>query len=262
MNNVYSQISIASYSFHKLLEEGVIDIFGYLESLRFRYNIQNADIWNGFIKDMNDEEIIKVRRAMDDRGLVLANLCCDWAHPWSDNKEELEEQNRMAEKMLRFAEILGAKTVRIDLGVREDDISEAQFDYTAGKFSEYAKIGVNAGFVVGPENHWGASRRLAVQQRLYKEINSPGYGMLLHLGNWNLLEGETADGNDRAAISMAVHTHVSYDIALRAEEALPPLKEAGYKGAWGVEHHLEVNEYHGVSAHLGRVMYALSKMGV
>ena len=259
MKDVYSQISIASYSFHKLLEDGMIDVFGYLESLRFRYGIPNADIWNGYIKEMNEDEIKKVRKALDDRGLTLANLCCDWAHPWSDDKIELEKQNQLALKMLRFAEILGAKTVRFDVGVQSDDITEAQFDYVAGKFSEYAKIGYNAGFVVGPENHWGASRRLSLQKRLYKEINSPGYGMLLHLGNWLLETGETADGNDRAAAPMAVYTHVAYELALRAEEVLPPLREAGYKGVFGVEHHKEINEYHGVSAQLGRVMYAVSK---
>ena len=260
MKNVHSQISIASYSFHKLLEEGMIDVFGYLESLRYRYAIPNADIWNGFVKDMSDDEIKKVRLALDDRDLSLANLCCDWAHPWSNDKEELERNNKMAEKMLRFAEILGAKTVRFDLGVHEDDITEEQYDYVAGKFSEYAKIAHNAGFVVGPENHWGASRKLSVLTRLYKDINSPGYGMLLHLGNWILENNETKDGNDKIAATMAVHTHVAYEYSLRAEEVLPPLREAGYKGVFGVEHHKEINEYHGVSAQLGRVMYAVSKL--
>ena len=39
-------ISIASYSFHGLLEAGMIDVFGYLESCRYRYHLDTADIWS------------------------------------------------------------------------------------------------------------------------------------------------------------------------------------------------------------------------
>ena len=249
-------ISVASYSFNSLLTEGMMDTFGYLESMRYRYNLATADIWNGFVKDMSYDDVKKIRKAMDERGIFLANLCCDWAHPWSANPDELKVQHEMADKMLRFAEIMGAKTVRIDLGVREDEITDAQFNYVAEKFAQYAKFGAQAGFVVGPENHWGASRRLDVQLRMHKEISSPNYGMLLHLGNWNLRDGETADSNDLAAASIAVHTHIDYEHALNAHEVLPALKNAGYKGVWGVEHHKNVSVYNGVAAHLAMIAYA------
>ena len=39
------QISVASYAFHGLLKRGQMDLFGYLESCRYRYHLASADIW-------------------------------------------------------------------------------------------------------------------------------------------------------------------------------------------------------------------------
>ena len=38
------KLSIASYSFHGLLDEGKMDVFGYLETIRYRYGLDAADI--------------------------------------------------------------------------------------------------------------------------------------------------------------------------------------------------------------------------
>lgn len=250
------KISLASYSFHKLLEEGMIDLFGYLEATKYHYGVGYADIWNGFLVSYEEEYLKKVRRALDERDLVLANLCCDWAHPWADNEDDLSKQNDMAQKCLKAAEILGAQSVRFDVGVREDDISEQQLEQVSKAFAQYAQRGYDHGYRVGPENHWGASRRLSVQQALYARVNHPGYGMLIHLGNWNLADGETLDGNNVLAAPMAVHTHVDYTQSPRAVELLPPMRAAGYQGVWGVEHHTEVDEYRKVALQLAQVRLA------
>ena len=254
-----SRVSIASYSFHKLMDEKLIDVYGYLESLKYRYQVPNADIWNGYIRGMDTDDFRKISRAMKERGLSLANLCCDWAQLWAYNPDEERELDKVADKCMEAAEIMGAKTVRFDVGVREDDISEEQFEKVCKKFSAYAKRGANAGFVVGPENHWGASRRLSVQKRLHKEINSKNYGMLLHLGNWNLEDGQTKDANDIEAASMAVHTHVDYEHALNVDAWLGDILKTGYSGVLGIEHHKGISEYRGTQVQLDAVLYGLSK---
>lgn len=253
------ELSVASYSLHKTLGDGMIDIYGYLESLRFRFNLRTADIWNGFLRDMDAEDFKKVRRAMDERGLTLANLCVDGAHPWADNAEDRVKQNDVAKKMLECAEILGARSVRIDMGVREQGtITEEQLECVSDAFRLYAQRGADCGFRFGPENHWGASRTLAVQKRVCAAVNHPNYGILLHLGNWDLEEGETSDGNDLAVAALAFHTHIDYRHSLYADECLPALRKAGYPGVWSVEHHMEVNEYLATAAQLGRVVFAAS----
>src|SRR5436309_558372 len=40
------QVSIASFSFHRSRAAGTVDVFGYLESCRYRYHLDTADIWN------------------------------------------------------------------------------------------------------------------------------------------------------------------------------------------------------------------------
>ena len=252
-----NQISIASYSFHGLLEAGMMDIFGYLESVRYRYQVGWADIWNGFLHhDYSDDFLKKIRCGLDERDLKLASLCCDWAHPWMDTPEEREKNYQEALGCLKAAEILGAKTVRFDFGVWTRDVTEEQWDYVAMRFREYCQRGENAGFKVGPENHWGASRRLAVQKELCARVDSPAYGMLLHLGNWDLEEGETLEGNDLAAVPMAAHTHVCYEHAHVATQCLPPLRQAGYTGIWGLEHHTGTNEYIKVQRQLAEIRLA------
>lgn len=254
-----SKVSIASYSFHKTLEVKMIDVYGYLESLKYRYGVPNADIWNGFLAGMEKEDFKKIARALKEKGLVLANLCCDDAHLWASNPEDEKKLDATADLCMTAAEIMGAKTVRFDVGVAEDDINEKQFEKVCRKFTAYAKRGENAGFIVGPENHWGASRRLSVQKRLYKEVNSKNYGMLLHLGNWNLEEGQTKDANDIAAASMAVHSHVDFDHAMNMDVWPAEILKAGYTGVFGIEHHKGIFEYQGTQLHLDAVLYGLAK---
>lgn len=250
-------ISIASYSFHGLLNQNRIDVFSYLESVRYRYHVGWADIWNGFFKSNYDTNYLKaIREGLDERNLKLASLCCDWAHPWDDDPDQREKNHQTALDCLKAAEILGAKTVRFDIGVRERDVTQEQWDLVTRRFKEYAKRGENAGFMVGAENHWGASRRLSVQRELRERVNSPAFGMLLHLGNWDLAEGETLDGNDVLAAPIAAHTHVDYEHAHVAETCLPPLREAGYKGVWGLEHHTSVDEYKKVARQLAEIRLA------
>lgn len=48
------RISILSYSFRGLLEQGKMDVFGYLETCKYRYGLSAADIWTGFLKSTDE----------------------------------------------------------------------------------------------------------------------------------------------------------------------------------------------------------------
>ena len=41
--NDFTNFAVMSYSFHGLRNIGAMDIFGYLETVRYRYNLQTAD---------------------------------------------------------------------------------------------------------------------------------------------------------------------------------------------------------------------------
>ena len=102
-----------------------------------------------------------------------------------------------------------------------------------------------------PENHWGAEAIPENMKRLCEAVNHPGYGMLLHFrGN----EG------DKLMAPWAMHTHLSWDITENhLLESMTMLREVGYKGCWGIEHHSGKNEYPEVAVQVARAQSLLAQ---
>lgn len=256
-------ISIASYSFHGLIAAGMMDIFGYLETCKYRYHLTTADIWNGLLgRDekvyLQDDFLKKVKAAMAERELTLVNYHADGCHPWEDDSAEREKNYRSALAHLRAGRLLGAKTVRIDAGGHGHAWSNEQFDLIVQRFREYAKLGWEWGCRVGPESHWGAELVPDNMERLARAVDHPGFGILLHVGHW---ENAPEEEGDRRLAPFAAHTHVDARITrTRLESAMRLLLDAGYKGCWGVEHHSAQNEYAEVAYQLSEVRRVLEKM--
>ena len=258
------KISIASYAFHGLVAEGKMDVFGYLETCKYRYHVDRADIWNGMLPTTDDEFIQKVRDEMDARGMVLANLCVDGAHAWDDNPEERERLHQSALAHLNAAVILGAETVRIDVGgERGGTMSDEMFDHVVKTYRKYAEFAADHGFRVGPENHWGPSRTPDAMLKIVGAVDHPAYGILLHFGGWNE-EVEDTFAADKAVAPHVMHTHVMHRIVEGPdfEDRLKLLADLDYDGTWGVEHHTAQNEYIEVEWQLGAVKRALRHIGV
>ncbi|MDR1531742.1 MAG: sugar phosphate isomerase/epimerase [Clostridiales bacterium] len=237
-----------------------MDVFHYLETCRFRYNLDTADIWNGFLISYEDDYLRKIREALDERELTLVNLCCDYAHPWHEDPETLKKQHAVADNCLKAAEILGAKTVRFDLGVWSLEITDEQVSYISAKFREYARRAGEGGYKVCVENHWGASRRVDVQRLMLEAVNDPNYGLLLHLGNWEEDSEIKRDANDQAMARHAVHMHCAQPYCERAHEVIPAIYAAGYTGVWGTEHHSAKHEYDEVAYQLAAMRRELCKL--
>lgn len=250
-------ISIASYSFHGLLQSGQMDIFTYLEAVKFRYRLNAADIWNGTLGFRTDEDYIrKVRQALDEKEMTVANLCIDKAHVWDDDPAVRENNYKAALAWLRAAELLGAKTMRVDMGGKEQPITAEQLDYVAKRYSEYVRRGAEFGCRVGPETHWGMSLVKDNMEKVYRAVNHPSYGILLHIGHW--VAGEEEAG-DAMAAPWAFHTHVSAKVTRSCLEAkMRLLLDAGYQGHWGVEHHSGHNEHAEVAYQLAEVRRTLT----
>ena len=255
------KISIASFSFHGAVAAGTLDIFGYLEACRYRYHLDSADIWNGLLGSdvevqLDLDRLRKVRRAMDERDLVCVNYHADGCHPWEEDADARARHRALADRHLHAAEILGAKTVRIDTGGRERHWTTEQFDFIAQSFREFSAYAGNAGFKIGPETHWGATNYPDNMLQLHAAVASPNYGILLHLGKdtWT-----SPNDYDRALAPIAIHTHVDQNTCYhRIDDALAILLESGYRGALGVEHHTGKNELAEVEAQIGLVRRAIS----
>jgi sugar phosphate isomerase/epimerase len=240
------KISIASYSFHGLVAEGKMDVFGYMEACRFRYHVNSADIWNGMFPTTDEAFLKKVKEGLEERELVLANFHLDGPnHIWEDDPDARENNYKNVLANLRVAEFLGARTVRIDAGGQGDTFSNEQFDLVVKRYKEYAQFAFDHGFKAGPENHWGPEVVPETMKRICEAVDHPGFGMLLHF---------RGNAGDALMAPWAMHTHVSWDIAENhMEESVKALAKAGYQGYWGVEHHSAKDEYYMVAVQLARV---------
>jgi sugar phosphate isomerase/epimerase len=228
-------VSIASYSFHGLLAAGMIDVFGYMESCKYRYNLQSADIWNGMLVSTDEDYLKKVKEGLEGRELVLANLCVDGAHIWEDDPGAREKNYQNALANLKAGEFLGAKTIRIDAGGAGTSFTEEQFDLIVKRFKEYAQRAWDNGYKVGPENHWGPEVIPENMKRIVEAVDHPAFGVLLHF---------RVNAGDAVMAAWAMHTHFSWDaVHNHLEQSMALLRDSGYKGFYSVEHHSAKNEY-------------------
>ena len=266
MNVKKYPISIASYSFNGLLADKRIDVFTYLEALKYRYNVEYSDIWSGYLPNFNNSDIIsaedeallkKIRFSMDEKGITLANFCVDGPHLWADDKEERELHYKGAFNYMKAAVILGAKTVRIDIGVHRDTITDEEFDYVAKVYGELAKFAKDNNMRVGTENHWGASRDPEVLDRIYNAVNNDAYGVLFHFGNF--FDGQIEKGLE-TVLKMVMHTHIPVNSLPFAKEYIRRLVNVGYKGTFSIEHHTAKHEYERVAWHLATVRELITEL--
>lgn len=254
------KLSVLSYSFRGLLSAGMMDVFGYLETCKYRYRLDAADIWNGFLANTEEAYLRKVRAALDERELTLADLCVDKAHVWDDSPAMRERNYENAKAHLRAAEILGAKFMRVDAGSRGATWTDTQFDFIVQRYREYAQFAHDRGFRIGAENHWGPEAIWPNLQKLHLAVDHPGFGLSIHLGGWTgTAEQKTAW--DREAAPLACHTHIAWNITEGLlEERLAPFHHTGYGGYYSVEHHSGTDEYRNVAIQLSHVRDALAKL--
>lgn len=229
-------LSIMSYSFNQMEKEGLSDIFTYLETLRYRFGLETADIWNGSLKSLDESYLKQVKNGLDERGLSVSCFAIDQAHIWEDDPALRERNYQNALRNLQAAEILGAQTVRLDCGGPRGETIEwtpQQFDTIAKRFGEYAQRAAANGYRIGPENHWGAAMAPQSVVKLCKAVNNPAFGVLLHFERWH---GPDAEKGDEIVAPWAMHTHIGRVDGNLVAARMQAVRDAGYRGVWSVEY--------------------------
>ena len=254
------KLSILSYSFRGLLNAGQMDLFGYLESCKYRYHLNAADIWSGFFPSTEDDYLGKVKEALVSRGLELADLCVDRAHVWDADAAVRESNSQQAWAFLHAAVKLNARFVRIDAGSRNESWTTEEFDFIVQRYRDYAQFAYDNGFQMGIENHWGPERKWENLKAVYEAVDHPGFGVSCHLGGWTGTP-EEVDEADRLVAPWVSHTHIAWDIcAGPLEEKLKNLWDVSYTGYYSVEHHSAQNEYTNVAIQLAQVQNVLERL--
>ncbi|MBL7186649.1 MAG: sugar phosphate isomerase/epimerase [Phycisphaerae bacterium] len=259
------KISILSYSFRNLLADGRMSVFGYLETCKYRYKLNAADIWStgprGFLPTLEDSFLRKVKDALDEREMVLADLCVDSAQVWDDNPARRQTYYENAMAHLKAASVLGARFVRIDAGAGKDrsarEFTNEQFDHVVKRYKEYAQFAYDHGFKTGAESHWGPEDYWPTMKKLIKAVDHPGFGISVHIGGWTGTQ-EEKDLADRESAPYTCHTHIAWNIVEGPlVEKLSNLWNAGYPGSYSVEHHAGRDEYTEVAIQLAKVRAVL-----
>jgi len=151
-------VSCLSYSFNGLVGQGMMDIFHYFETCRYRYGLDAADLWNGMIKSTEDDFINKVHRALQERQLVVPNIAADGAHLISggENRNSLEDRAKLEaiqDKYMDICKKWGVGFLRLDAGpvwgTNVEPFEEwpaAEFDYLVKRYRELAQRAYDNGF--------------------------------------------------------------------------------------------------------------------
>ena len=249
-------IAIASYSFHGMHKKGSMDLFQYLEVIRSRYQVSQADIWSGYLVSLETDYIKQVRQEMDRRGLSLANLCVDGPVLWTPDPEQREENYKTMLRYIEAAHVLGAKTIRIDFGGKDGDtMTEEAFDLIVRRYKNYCSLCYDLGMKIGPENHFGLDRNPDNLKKVWREVDHPAYGHLLHFGNLPDFMKQMD-----MLLPIVMHTHVAANSLPEAKEIIRRLMAAGYEGAWSVEHHTAELELERVEWQLASLRAILAEL--
>ncbi len=267
-------VSVASYSFHQMIWDKKMDVFSYLDLLKYRYHVDFADIWTeGCLKSLDHDYIRSIKAHMDHHGLKLANLCVDGPYVWCDDPEERAQHKKQMLDMLEVARILDAKTVRIDFGFDKDGIksgfgvarmpremvysmTEEAFDYLVNTYKEYCGIVSQWGGKIGPENHWGWDKVPEYLKKVHDAVNDPAYGHLYHLGNFY----DEPEKGEEFCIQNAMHTHIHAHSIPTAKDVIRRLALSGYQGCYGVEHHSGKYETERVEWQLGSLRALIAEV--
>lgn len=253
--------SICSYSFHRALAAGRQDIFQYIKDCQ-SLGCSALDPWmahlapiqaacaawrtrenplaaEAFLSSDEIRYLTEVRRAAELANLPVESLAVDGGHVIGNDEAETAANRAVAYRWLDAAAVLGAKFVRLDCGLRnQSDFSDADLATLKTGYADLLSRAQPRGIQVVIENHMGPSKYAEPLKKLLTHI--PTLGLLWDSHNW--APGERNKGRESLA-SRASITHIK---ALQFDEtgndptedlphAIACLKNASYRGTWGIE---------------------------
>jgi len=251
------ELSLCSYSFHRLLEAGNHDVFKYISDCH-TLECTQLDLWNGHLPSLLDDDarapssftqgytqlspaemdfLAGIKAAADSAGLPFGCLAVDGAHIYESSPEARQAQQVKAYRWLNIAEQLGAQQIRIDSGGPPEMPAEVLEIIVAG-YNDLMPRARDKGIEIVIENHWGASRIPENVVRILEAV--PGLGLLFDTGNWPEEMRETG-WTQCARYARATHLKTyafdaeGNETTVDIPRAMHILQEAGYQGSWGIE---------------------------
>ena len=170
-------------------------------------------------------------------GMPFGTIAVDGAHIYETSEEARREHRARAYRWLDAASKLGAKQVRIDAG-GPPEMPPDVFAIIVEGYRDLIARGKTLSLEILIENHWGPS---VIPDQLIRILDAcEGLGLLYDTRNF---DSEKKEEGRRRCAPYARATHIKtkrWDIqGNEVDEDIPSavriLKEAGYRGVWGIE---------------------------
>lgn len=232
------EYSICSYSFHRIVAAGEMDIFSYIT-----WNKENGftqlDPWMKHLEAGYDDQAFldRVKAAAADVDLPFGCIAVDGGHIYEPTAEERAQRRAYAKRWLDIAADLKATQVRIDAGGPEE-MPDDVFAIIVEGYNELVAYARERNVELVVENHWGPTKHADNVVKLLEAVE--GLGLLFDTYNW--APGTAEDAWEKCA-KYARLTHVKtfeFDDAgnernIDIAKAMRILQESGYDGVWGIE---------------------------
>ena len=195
-------LSIASYSFHRLLESGQQDMAAYIAECK-RLGATHLDPWNAHLApltardaairsagepvgELSPEEkayLVEMKAQADAAGLPFGCVAVDGAHIYEADEHARRVNRGIAQRWLEAARLLGAQQVRIDAGGQGDTWPDDVFGIVTAGYQELIARARGMGLEILMENHWGPSHVPENVVRIMEAV--PGLGLLFDTHNFS-----------------------------------------------------------------------------
>lgn len=230
--------SLCSYSLHRTVEAGEMDVFGY-NRLCKEAGFTQLDPWNVHIERAYDDRgyLAELKASAADVGLPFGCIAVDGAHMYEPGAEERAENRRRRYRWLEIAAELGAEQLRLDAGGRDETLDEILPLVVEG-YRDMIERAAPLGVEIIIENHWGPTNHPDAMRRLLDA--TPGLGLLYDSYNWPQGTHQRAWREFAGDASLTHFKSFHFDAAGNEPDWDIPglvrlLQDAGYSGAWGIE---------------------------
>jgi sugar phosphate isomerase/epimerase len=197
------KLGICSFSFHRTIGSGELDVFSYIDTCA-KLGCTQIDPWSAHLCPPEDaaavlkagknpsqshELLVGVDEAFLDCvaahakrvGLPFGTFAVDGAHIYEESREIFESNRRRALSWIDAAGKMGASQVRIDAG-GPAVLTEEIFKTIVNGYHELLTCAKRAGVELLIENHWGPSTN---PEQLIRILDAcPGLGLLFDTRNF------------------------------------------------------------------------------
>jgi sugar phosphate isomerase/epimerase len=215
-------LSLAQWSLHRSLQQGVLDNLDFAKKARETFGIGAVEYVNQFFKDKAQDQayLNEMKKRASDAGVKSVLIMIDGEGQLGDQDEAKRTQTvENHYKWVDAAKHLGCHSIRVNAGGSgsREEVSQAVVD-GLGRLCDYAS---NVGIHVLVENHGGYSSDGGWLSATIAAINKPNCGTLPDFGNFCVRHARGSDGSWGCA--------EEYDRYRGVEEMMPYAKAVSAK---------------------------------